>query len=206
MSRFIVVGGGGHAKVVIGLLHKTGAEVLGYTDRADRGALLGAKYLGDDSDLPQRDDMSALAMGVGKVDGSPARRELRRMLAATGIEFPVIVSPYATVNEGAELGPGTVVCDGAVVSVSARVGELCILNTNSTVEHDCRLGANVHVAPGATLSGDVTVGDDSFLGAGCTVVQGVTICPGTVVGAGSTVLADIGTRGVYVGSPARRVR
>lgn len=208
MDRFVVIGGGGHAKVLISMLKKCPCEILGYTDRQSGGPILGARYLGTDAALPaliaNRGSCKA-AIGVGKTDASRVRLELFRVISALGFGFPVVVSPRAIVNEEVLLGAGSVVFDGVVVNSGTVTGRLCILNTNSTVEHDCRLGDNVHVAPGATLSGGVQVGANCLIGTGANVIQGVTVCADTLIGAGSTVVSDICLAGIYAGSPARRV-
>lgn len=208
MAEIVVIGGGGHAKVLMSLLKKLGWEILGYTDERDRSAILGAPYLGDDVVLPDllstHQNCSAM-IGLGKIDESAARAGLHGELRALGFDSPVVVSPRAAVNEEVELGIGTAVFDGVVVSSGVVAGSICILNTNSTVEHDCRLGDNVHVAPGATVCGLVAIGNDCMIGAGSTIVQGVTVCAGSLIGAGAIVVADIDIPGVYVGNPARRI-
>ena len=208
MTRIVVIGGGGHAKVLISLLKKLEWKILGYTDPSDRGAILGAPYLGPDETLASTREAHGRCcafLGVGKTDAAATRRQVRDSLVIPGSDWPVIVSPQAVVNEQVVLSEGTVVMDGAVVNSGTVTDAICILNTNCTVDHDCRLGENVHVAPGATLSGGVTVGQDTMIGAGATVIQGLTVCPGCLVGAGATVIADIAIPGVYVGSPARRI-
>ena len=208
MAEIIVIGGGGHAKVLISLLKKLDWSVLGYLDDRDRGEVLGVTCLGGDEELGSilaTHAGCAALVGVGKVDASDARVLLQREAVALGFRAPAVVSPSAVVNEGVTLGAGTVVFDGAVVNSGAVVGDLCILNTNSTVEHDCRLGDDVHVAPGATLSGCTRIGDDCLVGTGATVIQGITVCDGCVIGAGAVVIADIVDSGVYAGNPARRL-
>jgi sugar O-acyltransferase (sialic acid O-acetyltransferase NeuD family) len=209
MQGFVIIGGGGHAKVLISLLHKLASPVLGYVDDDDRGAILGAIRLGGDAALAEllaAHTSCSVAMGVGKVDASTLRSRLLVDAAALGFRVPSIVSPDAVVNEEVRLGDGTVVFDGSCVNSGVVVGPLGILNTNSTVEHDCRLGENVHVGPGATLSGGVTVGEHTMIGAGATVIHGVAICAGCLVGAGAVVVEDVTESGVYTGVPARRVR
>ncbi len=44
MGRIVVIGGGGHAKVVINVLKKSGYSIVGYTDHGDRGVILGITY------------------------------------------------------------------------------------------------------------------------------------------------------------------
>jgi sugar O-acyltransferase (sialic acid O-acetyltransferase NeuD family) len=209
MERVVVIGGGGHAKVLISIVKKLNREVIGYTDLADRGEILSVPYLGPDDTLAELARIhpgTQAAMGLGKIDASPVRGQVFARAKARGFSFPAFVSPGAILNEEVDLGEGTVLFDGAVVNTATVIDELCIVNTNATVEHDCRLGRNVHVAPGAVVSGRVTIGDDCMIGAGSVVVQSVFICPGCLVGAGAVVTHDIREPGVYAGAPARRIR
>jgi len=206
----VVVGGGGHAKVVISILRKLERfRILGYTDLKDNGSLLEAPYLGSDSEL------SALAAGkeklnavlaLGQVGLGEPRYKLWTRLQSRSLSFPLIVSPDAIVNEGISGGEGAVVMDGAVINSGVSIGRGVIVNTNSTIEHDVVLADWVHVAPGATISGDVTVGRFSMIGAGATVIEGINIAAGCMVGAGATVVRDLTEQGVYVGSPARLIK
>ena len=209
MDGIVVIGGGGHAKVLIAVLHKLRWDVLGYTDARDNGVLLGATHLGEDAALPElrssRDRCGAV-VGVGKVDASPLRTALQERAEALGFVVPVIVSPDALVNDEVTLGAGTAVFDGAIITSGTQIGRACIVNSNSTVEHDCRLGDNVHIASGATVCGGVTVGQNCLIGAGATIVQGVSICGDCLVGAGAVVTHDLQEPGTYVGSPAERAR
>lgn len=209
MEKIVVIGGGGHAKVLVSVLKSVPWDVVGYTDPRDRGVILGVPYVGDDTILPEllgTLDGCCAIIGLGKIDASPTRIRLQEEVRALGFAFPVIVSTRALVNDEVELGPGTAVFDGVVVNSGTVTGSGCILNTNSTVEHDCRIGDNVHIASGATVCGTVTVGTSCMIGAGATVVQGVRICQECLIGAGATVCGDIETPGTYVGVPARRTR
>lgn len=209
MDRIVVIGGGGHSKVLISVLKKTAFAIAGYTDRHDRGTILGVPYLGDDSilrELIRNHGRCQAIVGVGKIDASKLRLTLQIEFEALGFDFPAIISPRGVVNEQVALGEGTVVFDGVVVNSGSEIGRVCIINTNSTVEHDCRIGDNVHIAPGVTLSGGVTIGHNTMIGTGATVIQSVSICEGCLVGAGSTVVKDITVPGTYVGSPAKRIK
>lgn len=209
MDEIIVIGGGGHAKVVISVLKKSGYSIRGYTDRECHGAILGVPYLGKDdvlSDIVRKHTGCKAIIGIGKIDASPLRLSLQNDIGVLGFDFPVISSPHSIVNEAVALGAGTAVLDGVVANSGAEIGRACILNTGSTVEHDCRIGENVHIAPGVTLSGGVTIGNNCMLGTGCNVIQSISICAGCLIGAGSTVVKDITEPGIYAGSPAKRIR
>lgn len=209
LDEIVVIGGGGHAKVVISVLRKLCYCIFGYTDLKDHGLVLGVPYLGADREL------AALAAGpkklnavlaVGQLGLGEIRYELWMRLPLSSLSFPLIVSPRAIVNEGVSGGEGAVVMDGAVINSGATIGRGVIVNTNSTVEHDVVLEDWVHVAPGATISGGVTVGRFSMIGAGATIIEGIKIAVGCMVGAGATVVHHLTEPGVYVGSPARRMK
>lgn len=210
MDAIVVVGGGGHAKVVISILRKLERHrILGYTDLKDNGELLGVPYLGSDRELValagERKQLNVV-LGVGQVGPGEPRYELWMRLHSPILFFPLIISPDAVVNEGVSGGEGAVVMDGAVVNSGATIGRGAIVNTNSTIEHDVMLADWVHVAPGATISGGVKIGRFSMIGAGATVIEGIKIGAGCTVGAGATVVRDLMEPGVYVGSPARRIK
>lgn len=206
----MVVGGGGHAKVVVSVLRKLGSyRILGYTDLNDRGAVLGARWLGSDDTLASlaRDSKSLhCALGLGQVGLGNARRELWERLQPYRMMFPHLISPDAVVNSEVAVGQGTVVFDGAVVNPGVRLGSGVIVNTNSTIEHDVIVEDWVHIGPGATISGGSRIGAFSMIGAGAVVIEGRNIVDGCFVGAGATVISDLREPGVYVGCPARRIR
>jgi len=209
MDRIVVIGGGGHARVLISILKKIGYNIAGYTDRDDRGVILGIPYLGGDSILPEivrgNDGCSAI-IGVGKIDTSDLRLKLQKEVEVLGFSIPIIVSPKAIINEGVKLGIGTAVFDAAVINSGTETGMACILNTNCTVEHDCQIGDNVHIAPGVTISGGVAIGDNCMIGTGAIIIQSVNICANCLIGAGATVVKDLTIPGTYVGNPAEKVR
>lgn len=206
----IIVGGGGHAKVVIGTLKKLKMyQLLGYTDLKDKGTVLGVSYLGSDlelADLATKHRRLTAALGVGQIGLGRLRSELWTRLQPLSLQFSPIVSPDAIVNEDVSVDDGAVIMDGAVVNYGTTLGLGAIVSTNSTVEHDAVIGSWSHIAPGATICGDVRVGDYSMVGAGATVIEGRKIAPCCIVGAGATVIKDLTEPGVYVGNPARRIR
>ena len=208
MDRIVVVGGGGHAKVIISILKKSKeCEIIGYTDLVDRGAILRVQYLGTDAVLPdvlKKNTGCEGVIGIGSVGVNDIRKKIYEKLHNMGFELPFVLSSKAIINEDVSIGDATVVMDGVVVNSGTVIGTAAILNTSSTIDHDCIIGDFVHVAPGVTLSGGVKVGDNSLIGTGANVIQSCTICANSLVGAGATVIENIVNPGVYLGTPARR--
>ena len=205
----IMLGAGGHAKVLLSLAQAAGLNVSGVCDSelAQQGIdqWRGIKVLGGDDALEAFDPATiGLVNGVGQLVGSTGRRRVFERLIAKGFRFPVLVHPAAWVDASAVLNDGVQVMAGAVIQADATVGPNSIINTGASLDHDCLLGAHVHVAPGATLCGSVRVHDDAFIASGATVIQGLSIGEGAVVGAGAVLVRDLAARLVLLGPAARR--
>ncbi|CAM4152196.1 acetyltransferase [Deinococcus marmoris] len=199
MSGVLVVGAGGHAKVVIATLRAAGMDVAGVLDdRAESwgGSVLGCPVLGGLERLEQSADRAVLAIG-----SNAARRDLAaRFPNAT---WATAIHPAATVHESVKLGPGTVIFAGAVIQPDTVLGQHVIVNTGATADHDCVLEDFVHVAPGVHLAGAVHLEEGVFLGVGCAVTPGISVGRWTTVGAGGVVVRPLPANTVAVGIPAR---
>jgi sugar O-acyltransferase (sialic acid O-acetyltransferase NeuD family) len=207
---FVLLGAGGHARVLIALARAAGYPVLGVCDPALAQDAVsnweGLEVLGGDSALDLLSpDRVVLMLGVGQLTAGTLRKQLYASLRARGYEFPALVHPAAWVAPGVVLSEGVHVMAGAVIQPGCEIGENTIVNTRAGLDHDCRIGRDVHVAPGATLCGSVTVEDCAFIGAGATVIQGVSIGKGSVVGAGVTLVNDLIPRATIIGA-ANRLR
>ena len=206
----ILLGAGGHAKVLLDILLEQNVEILGIAEKdgEDRPAgLYGVPVIGNDSDVQKYlPDEIELVNGVGSIGSTMLRQGLYEKFKRQGYHFRQVIHPCAVVSRRAELGEGVQVMAGAVVNIGTRIGANSIVNTKASIDHDCVIGMHVHIAPGATLSGGVAVGDESHVGAGATVLQGVNLGAGVIVGAGATVVGDLAERGTYYGVPARPIK
>lgn len=208
MSRAcVVIGGGGHAKMVIEALRCEGKwRPVAVTDPdARKGVVAGVPIVGSDKTLPalRKKGIRAFVVGLGGVPDNRPRSSVFRTGRDAGLAPATPVHPSAIVAKSARLGAGTVVLPGAVVNPDSVVGENVIVNTGAVVEHDVRIADHAHVCPGAVLCGSVEVGEGAFIGAGAVVIQGVRIGAWSVVGAGSVVLMDVPAGVRVAGVPAR---
>lgn len=208
MEKIVIIGGGGHAKVLISVIKKSYLfEVIGYVDHSDRGILLGVDYLGSDDRLNDlfSQGIKNAAIGIGQVNVTHRRHELVDRVREVGFNFPVIVSKDAIVNEDVLIGEGSQLFDGTIINSGTRIGNFSIINTKATVEHDCTIGDYCHVATSAVLSGGVEVGDFSMIGSNAVVVQYKKITSNCMIGSGAVISKDILEGGIYVGNPARKL-
>lgn len=203
----IVLGAGGHAKVLIAILKRLDAAIIGATDADPKLAgatIMGVPVLGDDSAITAHVPTSVLLVnGLGTVKSTAVRRGVFERFIARGYRFATVVDPLALIVGPVEVGEGAQILAGAVVQPDAVVGANAIINTRASIDHDCRIGAHVHVAPGATLSGGVHVGEGAHIGTGAAVIQNMRIGTASIVGAGAAVVTDIPDGATAMGVPAR---
>ena len=201
MADVIIIGAGGHAKVIADIVLSQGHRLLGFLDDSPNATgSYGIPVLGKVADYPLWPHARFL-IGIGN---AAVRRKLASRLE--GVQWHTAIHPAATVSRlGVTVGEGSVVMAGAVVSPGARIGAHCILNSGSVVEHDNTIGDYVHISVGAKTAGTVTIGDDTWVGIGATVSNNLTVCGGCMIGAGAVVVKNIDAPGTYVGVPARRM-
>lgn len=206
----VLIGAGGHARVLAALARAAGRPVLGVCDPALAADAMSRwedlDVLGDDGALDRLPpDRVALALGIGQLATGNLRERLHAAWRARGYDFPALVHPTAWIAPGVVMGDGVQVMAGAVIQPGCEIGANSIVNTRAGVDHDCRIGRDVHVAPGATLCGTVTVEDGAFIGAGATVIQGLRVGARAVVGAGVTLAQDLTPKTIIIGA-ANRLR
>ncbi len=205
-----VLGGGGHAKVLVDALTQVhpswSIAVLDPHPELLGTVLVGAPVVGDDGALAgllKANPELRFAVGVGAVRSTALRQRLFEMALAAGAHPLTIIHPSACVSRWAAIEAGVQVLAGAIVNAGAEVQANALVNTGAIVEHDCVVERHAHVATGARLAGGVVVGAGAMVGAGAVVRQGQRIGPGAMVGAGAAVVSDVGAGETVAGVPAR---
>lgn len=209
-SPIIVIGGGGHAGVVIATLRAgKDFEVVGIVDRDGSTAvsLQGITIVGTDKDIEKlrAEGVAHAAVGVGSAPDNAPRHRIFCRLRTCEFTLPPIVHPRAWVADGVALGDGVQVMAGAMIQGPTTLGDNVLVNTGAIIEHDSRIGDHAHIATGARLGGGVDVGNAAFVGIGSTVRQGIRIGSNAVIGAGSVVVDDVADGAWVAGVPAQTI-
>lgn len=206
VPKAVIVGAGGHAKVVIDLMRAEARfDLIGLISGETRGSRVnGVEIIASDEDLPRlrREGVSHALVAIGD---NARRLQISRALEAMGFELANAISPAAVISPSAMLGRGIAIMAGAVVNSESRLDDICIINTRASIDHDGHIGEAAHIAPGCALAGNVSVGRLAFLGVGSSVIPGQIIGEGAVVGAGSCVVRAIPPHSKAYGVPARVV-
>lgn len=204
----LVVGSGGHAKVVIDAAQASGRyDVVGVL--AEQPEALGGDVLGvpvvRGSEALDRPEYRTCAVVVA-IGDNEARERVAKQLEEAGRVFATIIHPSAQLAADVVFGEGTVIFAGAVANPGTRIGRHVIVNTCASVDHDGRIEDFAHISPGAALAGGVRIGPGAHVGIGASVIQNVTIGAWSIVGAGAAVIDDLPDGVVAAGVPARVIR
>ncbi len=203
----IVIGGGGHAKVLISTLLLCRRNILGFVELNPAASpLLGISYLGSDAAvLPHAPGDVRLVNGVGSTGSTASRQDVYDRFTHEGYCFATVIHPSAIVAPEVQIEDGVQIMAGAILQPGSCVGSNAIVNTGAIIDHDCVVGAHAHIAPGAVLSGGVRVYSGAHIGTGACIIQGVSIGAGSVVGAGAVVIKDVSPGVTTVGVPAKTI-
>lgn len=190
MKKVVIIGAGGHGKVVADIVDAMGDEVIGFLD--DNPSL---DTLGTVADYKKyADNWFIIAIG------NPQIRE--RIVKNLNVKFYTAIHPSAVVSSSAQIKEGCAVMANAVISAGAVIGKHCIINTGAIVEHDNIIEDFAHVSVGARCGGTVQIGKRTWIGIGATVKNNITVCADCVIGAGAVVVKNVVQSGVYKGVPA----
>ncbi len=194
MNRLIIIGAGGHGKVIADIAVRNGYRDIAFLDDNDEvEECAGFPIIGPTNIATDISGDKIIAIGNANV-----REKFQSLL-----ETVTLIHPNATISRRVKIGEGSVVMAGAVINSDTVIGRGCIVNTAASIDHDCKIGNFVHVSVGSHIAGTCRIGDKSWIGAGATVINNVDICDSCMVGAGALVIKNIEEFGTYVGIPAK---
>jgi sugar O-acyltransferase (sialic acid O-acetyltransferase NeuD family) len=198
-APLILIGGGGHTRVLIDVLQGMNAVIEGIVTQEESlvGQLvLGVPVISVEREFSADPARMLLVNAVGNRargngSGLRVRESIQMRYAQLGFRFASVISPHAVVSQHAILEEGAQVLHGAVVQVGARLGAHVIVNSTAVVEHDSVVQSFAHIAPGAVVCGGVNIGKYAHIGANATVVQQLSVGDNAVIGAGVRVARNV---------------
>ena len=210
MKDLIIIGAGGFGREVSWLVERINQKkqewnLLGFVDDSEAlqsKTVEGYKVLGGSDTICNYPNSYVVCC----IANTSVRRALVKKAEAFGNPFATLVDPGAVVSDKVEIGVGSVICAGTVITVDIRIGRHNIIDVNSTIGHDAVLCDFVTLYPSVNVSGNTLIKSGVELGTGTQVIQGLTVGEGTVVGAGAVVVRDLPDKCTAVGVPAKVIK
>ena len=205
MKRIILIGAGGHGRVVGDTVNCLGYDQIDFLD--DNWPQIEMNGVWPVTGAPDAIKLTELAgancqffISIGQ---NPARQAAYEKLG--DITVPTLLHPSGIVSKFSTIGAGSIAVAGAVVNAFASIGIGVILNTGCTIDHDCEIGDFAHISPGVNLAGGVKIGARTWVGIGAAVREGVVIGKDVMIGAGAVVVKNVADGSKVMGVPARNL-
>ncbi len=208
MQKVVILGAGGFAREVYWVFCEDNLEnnrwdVLGFVDENEdnHGKIL--------CDIPilggfewfdkERISQVKVICGVG---GGENKKYFVEKAKALGLNFCTVIHPNVRMSRFVEIGEGTVICAGNIITTQVKIGNYVSLNLDNTIGHDTVIKDYCNVAPGSHISGNVILNEGVDFGTGAVILQGVSVGAWSIIGAGAAVIDDIPPNVTAVGIPA----
>jgi sugar O-acyltransferase (sialic acid O-acetyltransferase NeuD family) len=179
VSPTVLIGAGGHARMIVDILTVHGRRVDVVFDPI-KPMWIDAEHRTDDTMV---DSASSVVMGLGGT--TPARLKHRltslRELIARGCAAPIVAHPSAIVSPSTDIGRGVQIAAGAIINAGATIDDGAIINTGAIVEHGASIGAGSHLAPGSIVLAEARVGTACMIGAGAVILPRTRVEDETLV-------------------------
>jgi len=214
-NRIAVYGAGGFGREVAWLAQSTviggeAVEVVCFIDDDETvcGAILNDLEVLPLSQVKEQYPAACVVSGIGV----PKMRELTMGKArAAGFGFATLVHPRTEMSKWVEIGEGTVICAGNILTTNITLGKHVQINLDCTIGHDVVMGDYTTLAPGVHVSGFVQCGKRVYIGTGAVIINGtkedpITIGDDAIIGAGACVTKSIPAGQTWAGVPAKPLK
>ena len=209
MDKLIIIGGGGHGKVVAEAAFdsKKFSDIAFLDDKYNlkefSRSILNWKFLGVTEEMYSPKIKNNYKYAFVAIGDPNLRIDYIKKLKNLNYLLPIIKHPTSWVSRFSKIGEGTVILSNANLQTNSIIGIGSILNTGSIVEHDAIISDGVHICPGVSIAGNTRIGNNSLVGIGSSIKEGIKIGSNVTIGAGSVVISDIPDNVVAMGIPAR---
>ncbi len=206
-EKVLIVGDGGHAKIVIDILREMNQyEILGVTSKHnDKNEFYGFPVLGNDDvlDVYFNKGIKNIALGIGGFKDNELRTHLYEKFFEKGFVFINAIHPKSIIAKSAIIGKGVVIFAGVILNSEVKVGDNVIIATGSTVDHETVIEDNSLISAGVTIGANAVIGKGTLCALGAKVVSGITVGEKSLIAAGAVVVNDIGANSKVFGLPAK---
>lgn len=212
MKNIAIFGSGGFGREVQMLIEQINAvekkwNFIGFFDDGiEKGTIINdAKVLGDTESLNKWAKEIYLVLAIGN---PTTKKKIFNNIKNSVIKYPVLVHPnvYIGNKKYVNIGEGSIICGGVIITVNINIGKHVILNLSCTVGHDTNIGDYSSFMPTINISGEVNIKECVYVGTGAKIINQLEIGENTIVGAGAVVSKSLPANCTAVGIPAKAIK
>lgn len=209
MKRIFVYGSGGFAREVVWLIEEINKKkktwkIEGFLDDDSTkwGSIINDyEILGNFEHLKGEDEPVYVVIAIG----NPFIKEKikNKLNNIKNVFFATLIHPNVLMSKHVNIGIGSIICAGSIITTNVKIGEHVIINLDTTIGHDATINDYSTILPSVNISGNVMIGKKVSVGTGSAIIQNIKIGDNTVVGAGAVVVKNIPANCTAVGVPAK---
>ena len=195
MKDIVIIGAGGVGREVAWIIEEINEvkptwNIVGFVDEnreMHNKELNGYKVLGGIEALDKLEVKPYVVVAI-------ANCEVKKNIVARLEEkykFATVIYPTVRVSKYIEIGEGSIIYPGVILTVNTKIGNHVIISGNCGIGHDTVIGDYSSVLWGSCFSGYDVIREECFIGVGCKIAQGIDITSGSRVVTGSVVTEDI---------------
>lgn len=152
----------------------------------------------------QKDLFDFILIGIG-YNFMDFRKEVFENFSSK-VPFGKLIHSSCQIDPSAQIGVGSILYPGCIIDMNAIIGSNCLLNLGCTISHDSSVAPHSFLSPNVTIAGFVQLEESVNLGVSTTIIDNVKIHTKIKTGASTTVIRDINQSGLYVGTPAKKIK
>lgn len=211
-KRLVIFGAGGFGREVLQLVRDINEAAPTWECE---GFLVDSKYAGAGGTvhgLPILGDLDWLlknpeAHMVIAVGSPSARRQIAmRASQVCRTPFATLVHPRAWIGRYVEVGEGSIICAGSLITTDIQIGRHVQVNTGTTIGHDAILEDFVTLYSSVNVTGNVKIEEGVEVGTGTVLIPRTSVGCWSIIGAGSVITSSVSSNVTAVGAPAKAIK
>lgn len=207
-EKVIIIGDGGHAKIVIDILQMMDCyELVGVTSiDKNKGSFYGLPILGNDNILEEyyKKGIKNIAIGIGGFRDNKLRTKIFNNFESKGFNIINAIHPKSIISNSVTLGKGVVIFAGVILNSEVMVGNNVIIATGSTIDHETKIENHCLISAGVTVGANVEIGEGTLCALGSKLISEIRIGSNVLVAAGAVVVSDMPHNSRVFGIPGKQ--
>ncbi|MGL5575942.1 MAG: NeuD/PglB/VioB family sugar acetyltransferase [Sarcina sp.] len=208
MKDIIIIGAGGVGKEVAWLIEqinqrKLTYKIIGFVDDDAKKLntnIIGYKVIGNLDYLKKINYQGDLVVAIANYE---VKKSIINKLKEQKVQFPIIMHPNIKLHKSVEVGEGSILYEGSIISPNVKIGKYVIISPKCGVGHDSIIEDYVSLLWNVSISGNDFIEEGVLFSSGSTIIQGKRVKKGSIIGAGAIVIKEIKETGTYIGIPAK---